>query len=253
MWPLFKRAFTKATVVQPISQFLGDWAVRMGTNAPIELIPDGANPDSIQPSFDQSVVEELKQKLGKRDGEVFIGNTARLVDQKGWDTVIKAMPQLPDHIRLLVVGGGPIEEELKDLVAEMKLTERVIFTGQVERSVVTQYRHVLDIFVGPSRSEGLGHAFLSAMACRVPGVTTQVGGIADFLFDAKRNPEQPTTGWAVDPDKPEQIVEAVHDILANPEQTKTVVDRAHAMVLEDYDWDKIAHKMQERVFNKLWS
>ena len=58
------------------------------------------------------------------------------------------------------------EENLKDLVSELGLTDRVIFTGQVDRSVVSQYRHALDIFVGPSRSEGLGHAFLSAMALR---------------------------------------------------------------------------------------
>lgn len=252
LWPLFKRSFTHAKVVQPISKFLGEWARRMGYHGELELIPDGANPDSIRPSFNQSVVEKLKQDLGKKEGEVFIGNTARLVDQKGWDIVIKAMPDLPSNIRLLIVGGGPIEQDLKDLVQELSLGDRVIFTGQVERSVVSQYRHVLDIFVGPSRSEGLGHAFLSAMACRLPVITTQVGGIKDFLFDEKRDPDKETTGWAVDPDDPKQIVEKVDEILANPEKTKAVVDRAHKMVLEEYDWDVIAKKMQDKVFNELW-
>lgn len=253
LWPLFKRAFTHATVVQPISEFLGKWAKRMGYKGDLQLIPDGANPDSIQPSFDQATVEALKNTLGKKPGEIFIGNTARLVDQKGWDTVIKALPKLPENIRLLIVGSGPLEDELKSLVSELKLQDRVIFTGQVERGVVSQYRHVLDIFVGPSRSEGLGHAFLSAMACRLPVVTTQVGGIADFLFDEKRNSEKPTTGWAVDPDNPTQIVEAVNDILNNPEKTKTVVETAHKMVLEEYDWDIIAKKMETNVFSRLWN
>ncbi len=253
MWPLFKRAFTRATVVQPISEFLGAWARQMGYTGTMPIIPDGANPDSIRPSFNQATVENLKQQLGKKDGEIFIGNTARLVDQKGWDTVIKAMPQLPSNIRLLIVGGGPIDEELRNLVAELNLEERVIFTGQVDRSVVSQYRHVLDIFVGPSRSEGLGHAFLSAMACKLPVVTTQVGGIADFLFDAKRNPEKQPTGWAVDLDEPAQIVAAVTEILAQPEQTAKVVATAHQMVLEEYDWDIIAKKMQTQVFEPLWT
>ena len=251
VWPLFKRAFTHATVLQSISKFLADWGMRMGYKKEIVLIPDGANPDSINPSFDVSVVEELKKKLGKKEGEIFIGNSARLVKQKGFDTVIRALPLLPSHVRLLIVGGGPEEENLKALVSEQGLNDRVIFTGQVDRSVVSQYRHVMDIFVGPSRSDGLGHAFLSAMACRLPVVATQVGGIADFLFDAKRNPKKGTTGWAVDPDSPEQIAGAVEDILAHPEGVREIIERARKMVEEEYDWDKIAIKMKENVFDQL--
>ena len=251
VWPLFKRAFTHATVLQSISQFLADWGIRMGYKKKVVLIPDGANPDSIRPSFDVSVVEELKKKLGKREGEIFIGNSARLVTQKGFDIVIRALPLLPHHIRLLIVGGGPEEENLKMLVTKLGLEGRVIFTGQVDRSVVSQYRHVMDIFVGPSRSEGLGHAFLSAMACRLPVIATQVGGIADFLFDAKRNPEKGTTGWAVDAESPEQIANAVEDILAHPEGVREVVERARKMVEEEYDWDSIAKKMKKEVFDRI--
>ncbi|MDC1205448.1 glycosyltransferase family 4 protein [Candidatus Pacebacteria bacterium] len=252
LWPLFKRSFTHATVLQSISAFLADWGKRMGYTKEIVIIPDGANPDSIRPSFDQLAVDSLKMKLGKKEGEIFIGNTARLVEQKGFDTTIRALPNLPAHVRLLIVGGGPEEESLKALVQTLDLADRVIFTGQVERSVVSQYRHVMDIFVGPSRSEGLGHAFLSAMACRLPVVATQVGGMVDFLHDTKRNPDKPPTGFAVDPDSPEQIVATVLEILDNPEKTKQIVDTAHAMVLREYDWDIIAKNMQERVFNSLW-
>ena len=183
---------------------------------------------------------------------MWLTNTARLVHQKGWETTIIALVDLPQYIKLLVVGGGPDEDALKALVAQLGLEERVIFTGQVERSEVSKYRFASDIFVGPSRSEGLGHAFLSAMACRLPVIATQVGGIADFLFDAKRDTEKGTTGWAVDPDRPEQIVVAVNDILENPEKTKKVVETAHAMVLREYDWDIIAKNMEKRVFNRLW-
>jgi phosphatidylinositol alpha-1,6-mannosyltransferase len=178
-------------------------------------------------------------------------NTARLVHQKGFDITIRALPLLPSHIKLLIVGGGPDEAMLKELVQELKLSDRVIFTGQIERKEVTQYRFAGDIFVGPSRSEGLGNAFLSAMACRLPVVTTLVGGLADFLFDAKRNPEKGTTGWAVDPDSPEQIAEAVRDILAHPEGVRAVTERARKMVEEEYDWDIVAKKMKEQVFKVI--
>jgi glycosyltransferase involved in cell wall biosynthesis len=116
--------------------------------------------------------------------------------------------------------------------------------------VVTQYRYAGDIFVGPSRSEGLGNAFLSAMACRLPVVATQVGGIADFLFDAKRNPDKSTTGWAVDKDDPKQIADAVLEILSNPEKVEKVTERARKMVEEEYDWDLVSKKM-EKIFSKI--
>ncbi|QQR64899.1 glycosyltransferase [Candidatus Kaiserbacteria bacterium] len=251
VWSLFKRAFTHATVVQPISAFLGAWARRMGYRGDTQIIRNGANPESIKPTFDLSEVETLKQKLGKKEGDIFLMNTARLVHQKGFDTTIHALTLLPAHIKLLVVGGGPDEGMLKSLAEELGLGERVIFTGQIDRSEVTKYRFAGDIFVGPSRSEGLGNAFLSAMACRLPVVATQVGGIADFLFDAKRDPEKGTTGWAVDPESHEQIAEAVHEILAHPEKVRDVTERAREMVVAEYDWDIVAKRMQREVFEKI--
>jgi glycosyltransferase involved in cell wall biosynthesis len=253
LWWFFKRSFTHATVVQPISEFLGAWARRMGYKGTLEIIPDGANPDSLRPSFDMATVEALKLTLGKKPGEIWLTNTARLVEQKGWDVVIRALSALPEHVKLLVVGSGPLEASLKAQVVALELNNRVLFAGHIDRSIVSQYRFVADIFVGPSRSEGLGHAFLSAMACKLPVITTQVGGIADFLFDAKRNPDRATTGWAVDPDNAEQIVLAVRDIIDNPEKTKQVVETAYNMVLKEYDWDIIAKKMEQRVFNTLWT
>ena len=253
VWVWFRRAFRKATIIQPISVFLGNWAKKMGYTGELVLIRNGANPESLHPTFDSREVTELKLRLGKKQGEVYLVNTARLVHQKGFDTTIRALPLLPFHIKLLIVGGGPDEASLKALVEELHLTDRVLFTGQVERNIVTQYRMAADIFVGPSRSEGLGNAFLSAMACRLPVIGTQVGGIADFLFDAKRNPERGATGWAVDPDSPEQIRDAVKDILAHPEVVKEVTERARAMVEEEYDWDIVARKMHTHVFDRITS
>jgi glycosyltransferase involved in cell wall biosynthesis len=251
VWPLFKRAFTHATIVQAISEFLSAWAVRMGYPRTPVTVRNGANPESINPSFDKKEVEELKARLGKKEGELYLVNTARLVHQKGFDTTIRALLLLPPHIKLLIVGGGPDEESLKALTRELHLEDRVIFTGQIDRKEVSKYRFAGDIFVGPSRSEGLGNAFLSAMACRLPVVATQVGGIADFLFDAKRNPEKGTTGWAVDPDSPEQIAERVEEILTNHEGVREVTERARKMVEEEYDWDLVAEKMQRDIFGAI--
>jgi len=118
--------------------------------------------------------------------------------------------------------------------------------------VVTLYRRAADIFVAPSRSEGLGNAFISALASRLPLIATQVGGMADYVFDEKHNPDKKPTAWVVDPDSPDQIVAKVKEILSNPEKAKEISMYARKMVEEKYDWDIIAREMHNRVFNPVF-
>ena len=239
--PLIDRGFCTTSMVQAISGHLATWPKRRGYKGPIEIIYNGANPRDLAESSDPAAVEALKKKLGKKEGDVYLVNTARLEYQKAQDDVIRALLLLPVNIKFLIVGGGSDETMLKNLVKVLKLEDRVVFTGQVMRDEVTLYRKVSDIFAAPSRSEGLGNAFLSAMASRLPVVATTEGGLAEFIFDGK-------TAWVVDVDSPEQIAAAVKDILANPEKVRKVTEVARAMVVEKYDWDKIAVQMRERVF-----
>lgn len=249
--PLLRYGFRHARVVQVISTYLATWPEKLGYKGPVELIYDGANPDSLHPTYTPDEVARVRASLALHKDDVLLMNTARLAYQKGADIAIRALALLPPRVRLVLVGEGPERDKLEELARELGLTDRVTFTGFIDRAEVTKYRLAADIFVGPSRSEGLGHAFLSAMACRVPVVATQVGGIADFLFDAKRNPDKPATGWAVDVDAPEQVAAAVEDILAHPETVKEVTDRARRMVEEKFDWDIIVRDMREKVFTRL--
>lgn len=253
LWPLFTRAFTTATVVQSISSFLSGWARARHFKGPIVLVPNGANPRDVQDMVPAEEQERAKLAIQKQPGEVVLMNTARVVHQKGHDTVIRALPLLPTNVRYVMVGDGPDEPMLRELSKELGVESRVFFTGRVDRSRVTSYRKAADIFIGPSRSEGLGLSFLSAMASRLPLITTQEGGLVDFIFDAKRNPDRPTTAWAVDKESPEQIAEAVTEIMNFPEKTARVTENARQLILQSYTWDTIARQMRERVFLPLWN
>jgi len=252
LWPLFTRAFTKADKVQAISTFLANWAKKRGVaDNKIEIIHNGANPRDLAEAVSEEEISKLKKHLGKKSGDIYLVNTARLVHQKANDDVIRALKSLPDNIKFLIVGDGPDEQMLKNLTKELNLENRVIFTGRVDRSEITKYRKVADIFVCPSRSEGLGNAFLSAMASHLPVVATQEGGLAEFIFDSKRNIGKDSTAWAVDKDSPEQIADAVQDILANPAKVKTITDTARQMVEAEYNWDMVAKKMQDKIFSQI--
>ncbi|HEY4520137.1 MAG TPA: glycosyltransferase family 4 protein [Candidatus Paceibacterota bacterium] len=230
LWPFFSRGFTSANGVTAISTFLGRWARRRGFKGTLSIVPNGVDAES----FSGVPIAH--------DGVVLI-TTSRLVHKNAIDDVIKALPLLPENVRFLILGTGTDEAMLKNLARALRVEHRVEFVGYVDRVAMPAYMHNADIFIRASRSEGMGISFVEAMAAGIPVIATQEGGISDFLFDAKRNPDKPTTGWAVDRDSPEQIARAVKDILAHPEQVKKVVETARTLARKDYSWDTIARDM----------
>ncbi len=240
LWPLFVRAFTKAAIVQPLSQYLADWARRRGFTGPIEIIPNGAD------------VQFFSGERVAHPGVVLV-STSRLVHKNALDDVIRAVALLPPHVLFRNYGFGPDKEKLELLAREMGVEDRVELLPHPGVPNLPQYLHAADIFIRPSRSEGFGISFIEAMAARLPVIATQEGGIADFLFDARRNPDTEPTGWAVDRDSPEQIAAAVQEILAYPDKTKVVVEHAYRVAAQKYDWGLIAHTMQEKVFARLFA
>lgn len=251
VWPLFKRAFTKADVVQAISVFLGAWARRRGFKGMLEVVPNAVEAKHFGQTYPDPVINEIKDALGKKMGDVFLIHTGRIVHKNGLDDVIRALPLLPANVHFFMIGEGHEQAALQKLAKDLSVVDRVHVHPYVHVDEVPKFLRASDIFIRPSRSEGMGNSFVEAMAAGLPVIATQEGGIADFLFDEKRNPDKPITGWAVDRDSPDQIATAVKDIMARPEKVRAVVATARQMVIEKYDWDIIARDMREKVFRRL--
>lgn len=253
--PIIDSGIKHASVIQVISEYLGTWPKKRGYQGEVVLVRNGANPKNFDQYYSDEELEEVKLSLGKKEGDVYLFIAARLVSQKGIDAIIKALPLLPEQVHFLIGGGGDDEQRLKDLVAELQLENRVRFLGQLERDDVPKYRNTIvsDIFVHPSRSEGLGNSVLSAMAGRLPVIASNVGGLGDFVFDEKHNPNKAPTAWVVEPDAPEQIAAAVRDILAHPEKVSEITQNARALMETEYHWDAVAKAMREKVFAKVMS
>lgn len=249
----FDNAFLKADVIQVISNFLGDWAKQKGFAGRPVLIPNAVNTAHFTQSYSSEEIAAAQKEFGKGDGDFYLVTTSRLVHKNGVDDVVKALPKLPENVHFVVYGTGPDEDMLRDLIKKHSLEERVHMLGHIDHAEMPKYLKACDAFIRPSRSEGMGNSFVEAMAAELPVIATQEGGIADFLFDAKRNPERQATGWAVSADSPEEIAEAVLDIMENPEKVSETVVRAKEMVIERYDWNLIASDMKAKVFDPLWS
>ncbi|TAJ14092.1 glycosyltransferase family 4 protein [Patescibacteria group bacterium] len=252
VWPMFKRAFTRADTIQVISTFLGTWAKRMGYRGEPVVIPNAVDIRHFSQIFSLEEIDKTKKELGKKDGDVFLITTSRLVHKNGIDTVIQALPHLPFEVKFIVFGIGPDEEKLKTLAHELRVPDRVQFRGQASHKDIPRFLKASDIFIRPSRSEGMGNSFVEAFVAGIPVIATQEGGISDFLFDAKRNPDEQTTGWAVEKDSAHDVRDAVLDIMQNESRVQEVVSHANKIAVEKYDWDKIARAIELSIFKALF-
>lgn len=250
-WPLFRRAFRRAAVIQVISTFLGTWARKMGARAPIVLVPNAVNTKHFLQTFPPEELERLREKLGKKAGEQYVITTSRLVKKNAVDIVIRAMRYLPEHVKFLVLGIGPDEAQLRKLAEDEGVALRVLFLGQVGHADLPKYLQISDVFTRPSRSEGMGNSFVEAMAAGIPVVATPVGGITDLLFDPKQNPDKEPTGLFAKVGDPEDTARALREFLENTPLRERCVANARRMVVAQYDWDLIAKNMREKVFAAL--
>lgn len=235
--PLLHYGFRHATAVSVLSRYLAGWARRMGARREPHIIPNGvevAHFAGAQP-----------REVGKKDGEFWLITTSRLVHKNGLDDVIRALVLLPTSVHLLILGSGPLEKKLKALATSFGLNERTHFVGHVPYAELPGYLHACDAFVRPSRTEGFGSSFIEAMAAGLPIIATQEGGIADFLFDARRNPNTKATGFAVDPNSAEQIADVVKELMTDPQKVQSTRQNAFTMVRERYEWSTVAKQMRE--------
>jgi len=250
---LFKKVFTKADYIQAISNYLADWARSMGAKAPVEVVPNGVDVEKfVKPACRTGRPKIRKARLPdgqvKNQNEKIIITTSRLVYKNGVDTLIKAMAELSvqhrmSNIKLQILGDGSEEKKLKNLAKELKVDDIVQFFGHIESEYVYEYLADADIFVRPSRTEGLGSSFLEAMGAGLPIIGTQAGGIPDFLKDGE-------TGLFCKVDDHKDLAEKIKLLMTDEEIAKRIAENGRRLILEKYDWDNIAPKMKE-IFAKL--
>lgn len=237
----WRSVLARADAVTAISTYLAKRGKRLGFRGEPYIVPNGVDIAHFTQEHHPRIIDETKDKLGKRMGDVFLVTASRLVYKNAVDVCIAALKFLPENVRLVVIGSGPLEKELR--ASSFELRDRVQFVGHVGHDELPKYLKACDIFIRPSRSEGMGNAFIEAFAAGLPVIATQEGGISDFLFDEKRNPDKPVTGFAVDKDSPEQVAAQVKNIMEHSEKVRAVVATARELAKEKYDWALIARAM----------
>jgi len=240
---LFKKVFTKADHIQAISNYLADWARNMGAKS-VEVVPNGV---SINKYEIRNPKSETNLKSQNSNIKTII-TTSRLVRKNGVDTLIKAMAILyvqhrMSNIKLQILGDGQDEKKLKDLAKELNVQNVVRFLGHIEPEYVYKYLAEADIFVRPSRTEGLGSSFLEAMGAGLPIIGAPVGGIPDFLKDGE-------TGLFCKVDDSKDLAEKIKKLIMDETLVKRIAENGRRLVLEKYNWDDLSQRM-ENIFKTM--
>lgn len=234
-WKLLVR---KADYIQAISSYLADIAVSKGARNRIAVVPNGVNVEHFSAPSDPPTLEKYRQFFGFTEGDYIIVTVSRLAAKNAVDVIIRALTHLDSRVKLLIVGTGELKKQLQDLAGTLNLSGRVIFVGQVTHRELPDYLHLAKVFVRPSRSEGLGNAFLEAMAAGVPVVGTSVGGIRDFLKDGE-------TGMVCQPDDASGLAERINRLQSDQALARKLSESASAFVRSRYDWQMSTDSMKK--------
>jgi glycosyltransferase involved in cell wall biosynthesis len=151
---------------------------------------------------------EAKSALGLSKDIAVIGTVARLVQRKGIDVLLRAfgIVRHSHRVHLIVVGDGPLGEELRALAHELRIEDSISWLSFQADPV--KWLQAMDVFAFPSRLEGVPNAVLEAMAVGLPIVATTIGGVVDIL-------EEGRTGFLISPNDPEALAGALDRLLGN--------------------------------------
>lgn len=161
-----------------------------------------------------------RRELGIPSHGPLVGSIGRLTPQKGYHVLLQSIPhilqQIPDA-HFLIVGDGELADSLKQQVQNMRIADRVTFTGP--RSDIEAILGSLDLFVSSSLWEGLPTVILESIAARVPVVGTQVSGTTELIQNGE-------SGLLVEAEKPEALAKAIVDTLQDPVVARERAERA---------------------------
>lgn len=198
----------------------------------INVIPNGVN----LTTFNGVEKDYSFRRNYAMDNEKIILYMGRLVNEKGVQHLIDAMPKILSNYndaKLVIAGKGAMLNEFKEKVKFLGIENKVYFAGYLnEKQVVKMYR-CSDIAVFPSTYEPFGIVALEAMLAGVPTVVSDIGGLNEIV-------EHGVNGMKSYAGNANSISDSIISLLYNPELCDKVVKNARIKVKNEYNWNKLA-------------
>jgi N-acetyl-alpha-D-glucosaminyl L-malate synthase BshA len=181
--PITRFSIQQSDGVTSISKYLKEKTVEdFEIERPIEVIPNFVNCDVYTPYKDEAVRAEARRRFADL-GEAILIHLSNFRPVKRVVDVVKVFAKVVEKVpaRLILVGDGPDRSAAEWLAHELQINDKIHFLGKQER--VNELLPLADLMLMPSQLESFGLAALEAMACRVPTISTRVGGVPELIDD----------------------------------------------------------------------
>lgn len=230
----FTRATVRAGGVYAVSRSLARLVHSLGPSpSPIPVIYNGVDTIRFRPLDGKPA---LRQRLGLPEHGVGIAMVGRLVREKGVVELLQAFTALrtrwPD-VWLVIVGDGPAERRIGAAIERQGLSGCVFLPGRRPHGELVQWLNAADVFTLPSYNEGLPNVVLEAMACGLPVVATDVGGVSEVVTAG-------VTGILVPPRCAAPLGAALERLLADPLLRATLGLAGLEHVRREFAWSRSA-------------
>lgn len=209
----------------------------------IQIIPFGVDTNFFKPL-----------NLPKNENKFQILSVGYLIERKGFEYLIRAMKEVlkkNTNVGLKIVGSGPLGGKLKNLIKELRLENEVEIIKNVSDDELLHLYNSSDLFVLSSiidsqgNTEGLGVVLLEAMACRIPVIGSNVGGIIDIVMDKE-------TGLLFKEKNSKEIADKIIFAIENKLKMNKLAENGFSAVKENFNWENIA-KLYINSYNSIRS
>ena len=215
----------------------------------ISVVPNGVNTAIFHPMNDPRVIQEIKGKLKISKEERIVGFVGTLAPWQGLEYLIEAAPlilkEIPE-VRFILVGDGPMKDDLEGKIRGLDLEANFIFTGTVPYREVPGYINASDVCVVPKKPLKSGYSPLKLyeyMACGKPVIASRISGF-EIL-------EQNNAGILVEPENPRDLAKAIIKLLEDDMLGDEMGRNGREYVVETHSWESVARKV-EKVCKKVF-
>lgn len=194
---------------------------------------------------------KVRDAFGISHDKKLILSVGRLMQRKGFDNTIRALPLLIESgldVAYALIGIGEEQEALQQLAQELNVADRVYFLGHVSYEDLPRWYNTCDLFAMPNRdingdNEGFGLVFLEAAASGKPAISGLAGGTGSAVVDGE-------TGLRVEGESITEIAKGISWLLNNPDKAQEMGDKARARVLDNFTHIRRVSQIQEHIAKK---
>jgi glycosyltransferase involved in cell wall biosynthesis len=187
--------------------------------------------------------DQLRSEFGVGPNDLAVGTIGNLTPPKNHHFLLKVartllhQPSLKDRLHFIIVGGGSLEAELRELALSLGIESRVIFAGQRENAA--DYLRAFDVFIMTSHYEGLSNAIMEAMLCALACVVTDVGGNNELVTEGE-------TGYVVPAGDRDTFAARIGALLGDPLLRRTLGQRGAKRILNEFSLERMVGETEKK-------